>query len=77
MRFTFLLTRAALAAIALTLTGNVFAEANTSDGALSDCVPAAEESVAFYSDLAFRESPFEDIAGTGRMSAVDAKRRNY
>ncbi len=77
MRFPFRLTRAALAAIALTLAGNVFAEADPSDGVLSVCAPAAEESVAYYSDLAFRESPFEDIAGTGRMSAADAKRRNH
>lgn len=77
MRFPFRLTRPALATITLILTSNVFAAVAPLDGALFDCAPTAEESVAYYSDLAFRESPFEDIAGTGRMSATDATRRNH
>jgi YD repeat-containing protein len=77
MRFPSRLMRPALATLALTVTGHALAQATPADDALFECTPAAEESVAYYSDLAFRESPFEDIAGTGRMSAADATRRNH
>ena len=47
MRIPFRLTRAVLAAITLTLTGTVFAEAAPPHGGLSVCAPAAEESVGW------------------------------
>ncbi len=46
------------------------------DGLLT-CAPTAETFVDYYASIAVRESPFEDFAGTHRLTAEEAGRRNH
>ena len=56
---------------------SVEAAAKSGHEALIDCPKQAEVWVDHYASIAFRESPFEDMVGTHRLTQAQARSRNH